>query len=126
MPTVFASPGLGLKDKTLTYYKVFVGEKTLFEPGQRLGLQKIPAGANRTILAIEAGDPVPWTKPDDIPFDSKKPLPKLVAPYKRDFNVLFADARVYSIPKNFSEKKLLSGIDVNKGIDPKDLADSDE
>src|SRR5205085_12491632 len=82
MPKIYASPAADLKDKTLTYYKVFTGKNAMFDHSRKLTLRKIPAGVDSTIMLIEAGDPVPWTKPDDIPFDPDKPLPKLVGPYK--------------------------------------------
>ena len=126
MPAIYASPGLELKDKSLTYYKAFVGEKALFNKDGKLTLGRIPAGASRTIMAIEAGDPVPWTKPEDFSFDPQKPLPKLVGPYKRALIVLFADGHVRSIPSDFNEKKMRAAIDTSKGCEGDDLEDADD
>ena len=79
-----------------TVLKVFVGSGTAFEPpagrapagsaalagpaacrdrfrGLRLK-DNFPDGTSDTLLYAEAGDPVPWTKPDDIPFDPDRPL----------------------------------------------------
>jgi hypothetical protein len=34
-------------------------------------------GTSNTWLVAEAEQPVPWTKPDDLPFDPNGPLPRL-------------------------------------------------
>jgi len=113
MPKVYASPGVILKDRSLTYYKVFVGKGTPFDPKQKLGLAQIPAGTTNVIFAIEGGEPVPWTKPEDIAIDPDKPLPRLTGPYKRGLNVVAGDASVRVISKNYSQKKLLLATDIN-------------
>jgi hypothetical protein len=117
MPKIYETPGANLKDKSLTYYKVFTGKGALFDPKLRFGLGNIPAGASRTLMAIEAGEPVPWTKPDDISFDPKKPLPKLFPPHKKGILVLLADGSVRTIPSDVSDKKLRAAIDTNEGCD---------
>jgi prepilin-type processing-associated H-X9-DG protein len=126
MPKIYTSPGADLKDKSLTYYKVFTGKNAMFDQGRKIGLTKISdlGGCSNTLMAIEAGDPVPWTKPDDIPFDPNKPLPKLAGPYKKVFNVLFADGHVITVPKDVSEKKLRAAIDINVGCG--DLGGTDD
>jgi hypothetical protein len=61
----------------MTHYKGFAGPDTVFEPGKKINFAGIPDGTSNTILVVEAGDPIPWAKPGDIPFDPNKPLPKL-------------------------------------------------
>jgi hypothetical protein len=76
MPKTFQCPRVTLKRKGYTVYQVFSGEETPFRPGQRgIGIGGIPDGLSNTIMAVEATAAVPWTKPADIPFDSKKDLP---------------------------------------------------
>jgi prepilin-type processing-associated H-X9-DG protein len=53
---------------------------------------------------VEAGQPVPWTKPDDLPYDAGQPLPKLGGINPTGFNALFVDGSVRFIPKNTSEQ----------------------
>ena len=38
-------------------------------------LQEITDGTSNTILVVEAKRDIPWTKPEDIPFDPEAPLP---------------------------------------------------
>jgi len=113
IPKFYASPGVTLKDRTLTYYKVFVGKDTPFDPKRKVGVPMIQAGLSNVIFAIESGEPVPWTKPDDISVDPDKPLPKLTGPYKRGINLVAGDANVRVMSKYYSEKKLRLAIDIN-------------
>jgi prepilin-type processing-associated H-X9-DG protein len=53
-----------------------------------------------TIAVVEAARPVPWTKPEDIPFDPSRPVPKLGGLFPEGFNALFADGHVSFIPKS--------------------------
>lgn len=64
-----------------TRYQVFVGPGTAFEePGFQLG-KHFPDGLENTLLVAEGGDAVPWSKPVDLAYDPKGPLPKLGGQY---------------------------------------------
>jgi hypothetical protein len=90
-----------------TFYQVFYGEKALFGPKQQ---PKFPAslqdGTSNTVLVVEAGDPVIWTKPADLPFDEKKPLPKLGGLFDDTINVGLCDGSVLTIWKDFDEQEM--------------------
>jgi hypothetical protein len=43
-------------------------------------------------MVVEAAEAVPWTKPADLPYDPKQPLPKLGGMFKDVFNAAFAVA----------------------------------
>jgi prepilin-type processing-associated H-X9-DG protein len=77
-----------------TYYQVFTGPGALFEDELGPRLLDIMDGTSNTLLVVEAGSPVPWTKPEDIPFDKKKPLPQLGRQFDDGFHVAFADGSV--------------------------------
>jgi len=53
----------------------------------RLGAVTNANGAS-TVMVVEAGDPMPWTKPEDISFDAKGPFG---GPKRLSFLALFAD-----------------------------------
>jgi hypothetical protein len=55
-------------------------------------------------LVFEAGRPVIWTRPADMPFDETKPLPKLGGMFDGEFNVCLADRSVLHVKKNADEK----------------------
>jgi hypothetical protein len=107
MPRVFALPGSGKAADGLTYYQVLVGPGTAFErPDLRLRLASFPRGAAQTILVVEAAEPVPWTKPQDLPYAPNGPLPRLGGLVGNGFHAMFADASVRWIDAGQEEKAL--------------------
>ncbi len=84
-----------------TFYRGFNGPDTIFETGKKWQLATIPDGTSNTIMVVEADEPCIWTKPDDLPYDSDKTLPKLGGMFEGDFHVAMADGSV--LPGN-SEK----------------------
>jgi hypothetical protein len=95
MPRVFAAPGDARAADGFTHYQVLVGPGTAFErPNLRLRLGDFPRGAAQTILVVEAADPVPWTKPEDLPYTPDGPLPKVGGLVGNGFHAVFAEASV--------------------------------
>ena len=68
--------------------------------------QEIIDGTSNTIMLVEAKRNIPWTKPEDIPYDPEKPLPKLGGYFEDGFNVAIADGSVRFFPDTISEKIL--------------------
>jgi hypothetical protein len=112
MPKVFAPPrGVKTKDKYSTFYQVFVGNGAAWENGRKMSIPRdFTDGTSNTILLVEAGKAVPWTKPEDIPYDPKKPLPKLGAAFEKGFFVVLADASVRLIKNTISQETLHAAI----------------
>jgi hypothetical protein len=96
MPKVFAPIRVKAKPGE-TFYRGFTGEGTVFEAGAKYGIAQIPDGTSNTVGVVEAGEPCVWTKPDDIPFDPKKELPKLGKLFDGDFHVAMMDGAVYKV-----------------------------
>src|SRR5262249_1571174 len=63
-----------------------------------------------TILIVEAANAVPWPKPEELDFDSAKPLPKLGGQFADGFYAAFADGQVRFIKKDTDEKLLRAWI----------------
>jgi hypothetical protein len=122
MPRVYAAPGAETT-KGMTFYRVFTGSGTVFEGKRGLRLTAIPDGTSNTILAVEAGAAVPWTKPDDLPYDAKKPLPKVGGVFQDGFHALFADGVVRFVSRRFDEAALRKCITRADGepVDPDSL-----
>ena len=80
-----------------TYTKAFVGKDTaLLDSGVGRKLTTFKDGSSNTIAIVAgAGDPVIWTKPEDIPFDSAKPIPRITIPLGY-LMALFADGSIRS------------------------------
>ncbi len=117
MPKVFCHPNHPEENaKGFTYYRVFVGDHTPFRPGKVTRLPvDFPDGTSNTILIVEAADPVPWTKPDELEYDPNKPLPKLGGHFRSGTNVALADGSVVTLHNGLSERTLRLAIDPNDG-----------
>jgi hypothetical protein len=91
-----------------TFYQVFVGEGTAFGGKQGLPVEAgSPDGNADTFLIVEAGEAVPWTKPEDLSYDASRPLPKLGGLFKNGgFRVAMVDGSVRDIPRDEDENTL--------------------
>jgi hypothetical protein len=100
MPRVYESPAA--RDGTYTtYYQLITGPGTAFPGKEGLRIAQITDGLSNTILVVEAGEAVPWTKPADIAYDPKKPLPKLGGVSKVGINVLWFDGSTTLMRRDF-------------------------
>jgi hypothetical protein len=118
MPSIYAAPlPGGAKERSTTPYQVFTGKGAIFEGKKGLSIKQISDGDGtaNTLLVVEAGEAVPWTKPQDLPSDPDKPLPKLGMPRADGFLALFADGSVRYIRKTTKEKTLRALITWNGG-----------
>jgi hypothetical protein len=108
-PAVYDPVGL-IVDTTLTFSQVFVGKGAAFEGRQGTALADFKDGPEHTLLVVEAGEPVPWTKPADVPYKPAAQVPTLGGVFKGGSglfgfggtdgcNVVFADAGVRFIPR---------------------------
>ncbi len=101
MPKIYAPVRVKAKAGE-TFYQRFVGKGALFnEKGSSYKLNAVPDGLSNTALVVEAGDPVIWSKPDDLPFGAKQPLPKLGGLFGGSFHVLLGDGSVFRVKKDF-------------------------
>ena len=108
MPAVYARPGSNVAGPTVTFYQVFVGPGTAFEPlegGRNIGIADISDVAQRTLAVVEGGRSVPWTKPADLLFDPEGPLPKLGGLFKDGFDAAFVDASVRFVGRGTDPKE---------------------
>ena len=108
----FMSPSATiLEDKdgyAITSYLGVKGPGAAFETGKKLKFVDFTDGTSNTVMVVETTDAVAWAKPDDYPFDPKKPLPKLGSPGRPDFcQMLLCDGSVRGVSiKGVSEKTL--------------------
>jgi hypothetical protein len=120
MPDVYR-PTRGPVKEGHTYYQTFTGEQAVFPalglPGRIEAAGEAPNpmyasrariidGTSYTLLVVEGGEPVPWTRPDDLPYDPAKPVPRLGGLFDGDFNACFCDGSVHLIPRTIPEKML--------------------
>jgi len=108
MPKVYAPVAGKTKVPHSTYYQVFVGPGAGFEEDKELTFKDFTDGTSQTLLIVEAFDPVPWTKPSDLPFDADNPLPEVGGvPEDGLFSFAMADSSVQVVPRN-PEKAFIS------------------
>ena len=119
MPATYAPPpGKAKKVPPChTVCKVFVGKGAAFEGREGLLLPAdFSDGTSNTFLIVEAGEPVPWTKPEDLAYDPEGPLPDLRCLFKDGFRACMADGSRQWIRKDTSEATLRAAI-TRKGGD---------
>ena len=138
MPEVYAPPGRKASrvPPHHTVLHVFVGKGTAFEPrrrqedatGQRPDTVEpfkppvalkvpgdFPRGASNTLLFVEAGEPVPWTKPQELAYDPDGLLPDLRPLFRGGIRACMADGSRRFIPKDTPEADLRALISRNGG-----------
>ena len=114
MPSVFRHPADDPKSINSSYYGL-VGEGTIFSPKDVVGFRDITDGSSYTLAVVEAKRTVPWTKPEDIPFDPKKDVPKLGGWYQGAYHMLLCDGSVRFISDALDKTLLKRLIQMNDG-----------
>jgi RNA polymerase sigma factor (sigma-70 family) len=111
MPAAYAPPGARDRDGDKTYYQAIVGAGAAWEPRTQLRWPvSITDGTSNTILVVEAATPVPWTKPEDLPYVADQGLPKFGGLFGGDFHALLADGSVVFLSRNADEVNLRGAI----------------
>jgi hypothetical protein len=93
-PPVYAP--VAAKDTTpyATYYQGYVGPGALFDGDEGTRIADVVEAVRPRLLVVEAARAVPWTKPEDLPYDPGRPLPKLGGQFDDGFYAAFADGSV--------------------------------
>jgi Protein of unknown function (DUF1559) len=89
-----------------TYYQGLVGPGALFDENEGTRIEDVTDGLQWTLMFVEAAEPVPWTKPEDLSFDKTKPLPKLGGQFEDGFYVAFVDGSVRILSRKIAPETL--------------------
>src|SRR5262249_312279 len=84
-----------------TFYQAFAAKGTIVEGPGGLRIEDVSDGTSQTILLVEAGKPVPWTKPADVDYAPNKAFPRLGGLFKAGFHIAVADGSVRFVKKDF-------------------------
>ena len=71
MPDVYAPVLRKDEAKNSTYYQVFVGHSALFGDDKGTLYDDVTDEKSSTLMIVEAARSVPWTKPEDLPFEKR-------------------------------------------------------
>jgi prepilin-type processing-associated H-X9-DG protein len=142
MPAVFACPSTSRREPSLTTYRAFSGNGAFLEPPYDARLAKVwwvdPDGTKHyqpepthglsiaafldgtaiTLMVVEAKEAVPWTKPEELPFDPARAPGSLFgagSPHRGGFNTVFVDGAVRFIKMRIDPKVFRSMITRNGG-----------
>jgi hypothetical protein len=117
MPKIYQLPGDDKMPAGHTCFQVFVGNGAAFEKTESMRFPaSFPDGMSNTILIAVAAKGVPWTKPEDIPFDPNRPIaPLLGTHYRGGFLVGMADMTIRILPAKTPESTLKAMITRNAG-----------
>jgi hypothetical protein len=96
MPNVFRNPFDDPKSTSSGYY-VLTGQDTIFDPSLLVEFRYITDGTSNTFLVVEAKRNVPWTKPEDIPFDRDRTVPALGGFVPGEFWAAMCDGSVHRL-----------------------------
>jgi hypothetical protein len=135
MPKVYTSVGMRTKEPHATFYRGFVASRgarfttawqSVRNPNSPFGGwgARIPAsfpdGTSNTLWVVEAGEAVPWTKPEELVYDENRPLPKLGGMFREGFHALMVDGSVTFVSSRYDERTLRNFITANDGqvVDP--------
>ncbi len=102
MPKVYLLPGA--KSEGTTHYRVFHSNGAVFDPIQQTTIESITDGTSNTVMIVETAEAGPWTKPDDIEFDVKMPIEKLLRFTNDKTGVAFCDGSVRLLKRGLGDK----------------------
>jgi uncharacterized protein (TIGR03067 family) len=114
MPKLYALPGVETKEPGMTFFQVFTGEATLFHGTLGVSLTRQLQSDGPAMMIVEAREPVIWTKPQDLPYDARKPLPKLGRLSDEGFHAAmsFLGDQVRFVPRTMPEAELRALIEL--------------
>lgn len=109
MPSDFSSSPSDSEDEGKTHFLAIVGKGASFADDGDTAVFGSAGYRADTVFVVEADTGVPWTKPEDLPYDAADPVRGLGQMRSGEFFILLGDDRVGAIPTTTSAK-LIKGM----------------
>jgi hypothetical protein len=106
MPRVYAPVAHKNTTPYATHYQGFVGPGAVFDGDEGTRIADVIDAAAPTLMIVEAAEPVPWTKPEDLPYADGKPLPKLGGQFEDGAYVACADGSARFLSRRVAPETL--------------------
>jgi hypothetical protein len=118
IPSIYHDTGSPVTGRTRTVG--LIGPDTPLGSSRGVSLGDFADGPDDTILVVECGADraVPWTSPEDLPFDPQNPIAVLGSVEKAGFLALFGDGRVEIIQPRIAPNALKALL-THAGREPK-------
>jgi WD40 repeat protein len=118
MPAVYRHP-LDAADSTHAAYFAVTGPSTMFSSQKGSSMRRdLKRDTSKTILVVEAKRAIPWTKPEDLPYEPAKVFPEMGGYYPDGFHVVMADGTSRFISGPHPDEKVLGRMFTKDGILP--------
>jgi hypothetical protein len=106
MPGVYAPVGPQGAGSYTTYYQGIVGPGSLFDGEEGTRVADVTYVASPKLMIVEAANPVPWTKPEDVTYHGDGRLPALGGHSSDGVYIVLADGSVRLISRKVSPETL--------------------
>ncbi|MEM8945133.1 MAG: DUF1559 domain-containing protein [Planctomycetota bacterium] len=103
---VFSTPGGPTDGRTC--YLALAGEETLFPGNEELTFRDVTDGTSNTIMFVEASpdQAVSWSKPQDLEFDSTRPMRGIAGNPRGRFGMAMSDGSCRTVSIPFEEETM--------------------
>jgi hypothetical protein len=106
MPRVYAPVAHKNTTPYATHYQGFVGPGAVFDGNQGTRIVDVINAKSPTLMIVEAVKPVPWTKPEDLPYAEGSAVPELGGQFKDGSYVAVADGSVRFLSRTIAPETL--------------------
>jgi len=119
IPEIYLLPGRNAAPGE-THYQVFTADKDepiasrpIFSLGRSLMVSDLRDGTVNTLMVAEGEKAVPWTKPADLHYSAKLPIPRIGDPATPWFIVAMADGQLVKVQRSVAQTDLRRAIETN-------------
>jgi hypothetical protein len=92
--------------ESVAHYQGIAGPGTFFDSWETTKVEDVMSLRSPTLMIVEAADPVPWTKPEDIVYDEDRPLPRFGGHASAGSYVGIADGSVRLLSRTIAPETL--------------------